>query len=183
MRARQQLLHHRPKGGSAKDKRLLAGTSIEHAIGKYMAALEIGSELGLVDRQKGDVEIARHGFDGANPESRILRLDLLFAGDQRDRILSHAIGDLVVDLTREQPQRQADHAGGMGQHALDGEMGLAGIGGAQHRRDTGTAGSRCSGRLRGKSDGHYASGLAGGPSIRPSRKLSVSQCDDEHACG
>ena len=38
----------------------------------------------------------------------------------------------VIDLARQQPQRQADHAGAMGQHALDGEMGLAGIGGAEN---------------------------------------------------
>ena len=117
------------------------GSAVIERLAEADNLLVVGSELDLVDRQKGDVEIARHGFDGANPESRILRLDLLFAGDQRDRILSHAIGDLVVHLTREQPQRQADHAGGMGQHALDGEMGLAGIGGTQHRRDAGTAGA------------------------------------------
>src|SRR5437016_10849288 len=45
----------------------------------------------------------------------------------------------------------------MRQHALDGEVGLAGIGGAQHCRDTGAAGSRRSGRLRRKSNSHYAS--------------------------
>src|SRR5262249_28249727 len=49
----------------------------------------------------------------------------------------------------------------MGQHSLDGEMGLAGVGGAQHCSDAGTAGSRCSGRLRRKSNGHYASRLGG----------------------
>ena len=74
---------------------------------------------------------------------------------------------LVVDLARQQPQRQPDHAGRMRQHALDGEMGLAGIGRAQHGRDAGAARSRCSGRLRGKRDGHYASGLAAKPSSRP----------------
>ena len=43
-------------------QRLLPGAGIEHSIGKDMAALEIGSQLNLVDCQKGDVEIARHSF-------------------------------------------------------------------------------------------------------------------------
>ena len=124
-----------------------------------MAALEIGAELDLVDRQERHVEVARHGFDGGDPEARIRRLDLLFAGDQRHRVLADAIDHLVVDLARQQPQRQPDHAAGMRQHALDGEMGLAGIGGPQHGRDAGAAGTRCSVRLRGKRNGHYASKL------------------------
>jgi len=59
-------------------------------------------------------------------------LDLFLAGDQRDRIRACAIGDLVVDLARQQTQRQADHAGGMRQHPLDREMGLAGVGRPEH---------------------------------------------------
>jgi hypothetical protein len=47
----------------------------------------------------------------------------------------------------------------MREHPLDGEMRLARIGGSQHCRYTGTAGSRCSGRLRRKTDSHYASEL------------------------
>ena len=43
--------------------------------------------------------------------------------------------DLVIDLARQQAQRQADHAGLVGQHPLDGEMGLAGVGGAEDGGD------------------------------------------------
>ena len=78
-------------------------------------------------------------------------------------VLAYTVGNLVVDLTRQQPQRQSDHAAGMRQHALDGEMGLSGVGGTEHRRDPGAAGSRCSGRLLRETDGHYASGLAREP--------------------
>ena len=46
-----------------------------------------------------------------------------------------AIDDLVVDLARQQPQRQADDPGGMRKHPLDRKMGLAGVGGAEHRGD------------------------------------------------
>jgi hypothetical protein len=92
-------------------------------------------------------------------ETQYRRLDLLLAGNQRDGLLAHPLGDLVVDLARQQPQRQPDHARGMREHPLDGEMRLARIGGSQHCRYTGTAGSRCSDRLRRKTDSHYASEL------------------------
>jgi len=36
--------------------------------------------------------------------------------------------DLVVDLARQEAQRQADHAGFVRQHTVDGEMGFAGVG-------------------------------------------------------
>ena len=39
----------------------------------------------------------------------------------------------VVILARQQAQRKADDAGGMAEQALDRQMGLAGVGGAEHR--------------------------------------------------
>ena len=51
---------------------------------------------------------------------------------ERDRLGADALDELVVDLAREQPQRQADDAGRMREHALDGEMRLAGIGRPEH---------------------------------------------------
>ena len=47
--------------------------------------------------------------------------------------------DLVVDLAREQPERQPDNADVMREHALDGEMGLAGIGRPEHGGDAAPA--------------------------------------------
>src|SRR5215831_14918033 len=125
-----------------------------------MPALEVGPQLDLVDRNKSHIEVTRHGLDGRDPEARIRRLDLLFAGDQGNGVLAHPIGDLVVDLAGEQPQRQANNAGRMRQHALDREMGLAGIGRAEHGGHAGAARSRRPGSLLGKRDSHYASGLA-----------------------
>ena len=46
----------RPHGGGAQHQGLLARAPIEHAVGEDMAAVEIGAELDLVDRQEGDVE-------------------------------------------------------------------------------------------------------------------------------
>ena len=66
--------------------------------------------------------------------ARALRLDLLLAGDERDAVGPDARGDLVVDLAREQTQRQADHPALVPEHALDGEVRLAGVGGPEHGR-------------------------------------------------
>ena len=71
MRAGQQPLDHRPHGGGAEHQRLLAPAPVEHAVGEDVAAFEIGAELHLVDRQEGDVEIARHRLDGRDPEARV----------------------------------------------------------------------------------------------------------------
>ena len=61
----------------------------------------------------------------------------------QDLPLLDLVDDALVDLAREQAQRQADHPRGMSDHALDGEMGLAGIGRAQHGRDAiGAGGGR-----------------------------------------
>ncbi len=141
MRARQQPLDHRPHGRGAEHQRLLAAAPVEHAIGEHMAALEIGAELHLVDRDEGDVEIARHRLHGGDPEARVRRLDLLLAGDQRDVLSADPLHAFVVDLAREQPQRQPDHARRMREHSLDREVGLAGIGRPEHCGDTGAAGA------------------------------------------
>ena len=108
---------------------------MQDAVGENVAAFEIGRDLDFVDGQETHVEIARHRLDGRDPVARILRLDLLFTRDERHAVNARAIGDLVVDLAREQPQRQADHAGGMPQHPLDGEMRLAGVGRPEHGGD------------------------------------------------
>ena len=69
MGAGQELLDHRPHGRGAEHQRLLAPAPVEHAVGEDMAALEIGAELDLVDGKKRDVEVARHGLDGRDPDS------------------------------------------------------------------------------------------------------------------
>ena len=120
------------------------------------------------------VETQKRGFGGLIFSSPVI---------SATASLPDPLDDLVVDLARQQPQRQPDHAGGMRQHALDGEMRLAGIGGSQHRRDTGAAGSRCSGRLRRKRNGHYASELVPAAATPLARLFPVSQCDAEHLAG
>ena len=150
---RQQALDDRAHGGGAQEQRLVAAAAVEDAIGEDVAAFEIGGDLDLVDGEEGDVEIPGHRLDRRDPIARVLRLDLLLAGDERDAGLAGAVGDLVVDLAREQAQRQADHARGMREHPLDGEMGLAGVGGTKHCGDAGAGHAIGSGALGGEGGG------------------------------
>ncbi len=156
--ARQQPLDHRPHGLGAQHQGLFAPAAIEHAVGEDVAALQIRAQLYLVDRHEGDIEVARHRLHGGDPEARIGRLDLLLAGHQRDRLRAGAFSHFIVDLARQEPQRQPDDPGGMGQHALDGEVRLAGIGRSENSGDTRTAGAGIASNRRGKGDGHLVSG-------------------------
>jgi hypothetical protein len=94
-------------------------------------------ELDLVDGQEVDLAAQRHGLDRADEIGGARRDDLLLAGDQGDRGLAAQLDDTVVDFAGQQPQRQADHARGVAQHPLDGQMGLASVGGAKNRRQLG----------------------------------------------
>ena len=152
---RQQPLDDRAHRRGPEQQRLVAAAPVEDAIGEDMAALEIGRDLDFVDREKRHVEIARHRLHGGDPVARFRRLDLLFARDQRHRVRAGAIGDLVVDLARQQPQRQADHAGGMRQQALDRQMRLAGIGRPEHGGDAGAGCTFVGERCHGRSESHY----------------------------
>ncbi len=95
-----------------------------------MAAFGIGAKLDLIDHKARDLDIERHGLDRADEVARARRDDLLLAGDEGGGGSPFEAHDLVIDLAREQAQRQADHAGAMGQHPLDGKMSLAGVCGA-----------------------------------------------------
>ena len=110
---------------------------MQQPVGENMPALGIGAELDFVHHQAGHRNFQRHGFDGADIEARALGHDLLFAGDQGDLVGAFEAHDAVIDFARQEPQRQADHAGAVRQHPLDGEKGLAGVGGAQDRADFG----------------------------------------------
>jgi hypothetical protein len=74
-----------------KQQRLVAAAAMQDAVGEHMPALEIGRDLDFIDGEKRHVEIPRHRLDGGDPVARVLRLDLLFAGDQRDALGARAI--------------------------------------------------------------------------------------------
>ena len=177
----QQPLDHRPDRGGAENQRFLAAAPVQDAVGEDVSALEIGGELDFVDRHESRIEIARHRLDGRDPEARIGGLDLLFAGDQRDRVRADPVGDLVVDLAREQAQRQPDHAGGMREHPLDREMGLAGIGRAEHGGDASAAVASVASNAGRKGNGHQDSENRGlmrrrAAPIRRGTGASASKC-------
>ncbi len=131
----------------AEQQRLGAAARVQQAVGEDVAALGIAGQLDLVDGEEVDVDVARHRLDGAHPIACPLRLDLLLAGDQRDLVGADPRGDLVVHLARQQAQRQSDHAAFVAEHALDGEVGLAGIGRAEHRRHMADARLEVAGHL------------------------------------
>src|SRR3954471_7917620 len=98
MRTRKQPLDHRAYGLGAEDESFFTSAAIEHAVGEDVTAFEIGPELNLIDSKKGHVEIPRHRLHGRYPVARIGRLDLLLAGNKRDRLGADPVDHLVVDL-------------------------------------------------------------------------------------
>ena len=113
---------------------------MQQAIREDMAAIGVGGELDLVDRQEIDIDVPRHGLDGRDPVARTLGLDLFLARDERDIARADAGHDPIVHFACEQPQRQADHPALVTEHALDGEMGLARVGRAEDGRHIADAG-------------------------------------------
>jgi hypothetical protein len=132
--ARHQGLDERAHRRRADEQGFGAAALVEDAVGEDVAAVEVGCELDLVHRHEGQVEVARHGLDGGDPVARVVGLDLLLAGDEGHLLRPHPLHHPPVDLAREKPQGQADHAGSVAEHALDGEMGLARVGGAENGR-------------------------------------------------
>lgn len=128
----QQALQDTLHGGGAQQQRFLAAAQVQDAIGEDVAALEVAGELHLVDGDEGGVGLARHGLDGADRIFGARWLDLFLAGNQRNLVGADLFADAGVDLARQKPERQADDSTLMRHHALDGEMGLAGVGRPEH---------------------------------------------------
>jgi hypothetical protein len=122
-------------GVGAEKERLLGAAGVQQPVGEDVAAVGVAGELDLVDREEVGQEVERHRLDGADPVGGAGGHDALLAGDQRDDGGAAERDDAVVDLAREQAQRQADDAGAVAEHALDGVVGLAGVGRAEHRAD------------------------------------------------
>ena len=145
--AGEQLADGVAHGRRAEQQRFAQAPRVEHAVGEDMAALAVGRELDLIDGHEVRFELPWHCFHGAHIEACGWRLDLLLACDERHLLGPRPGNDLVVDLAGQEPQRQADHAHLVCEHALDGQMRLAGIGGPEHRGDAAALGQTCG--LRG----------------------------------
>ena len=125
---------------------------MQQPVGKDMAAIKITRQLDFIDGNEINIDIAWHGLDRAHPVARAFRLDFLLARNKRNLVGANASHDLVVDFAGQQPQRQADHPRLMAQHALDGQMRLAGICRAQNRRHVTDAVSQVTAHARGLPD-------------------------------
>ena len=101
---------HRAQAFRTEDHRLLATAHVEHPVGKDMPALGIRAQLCFIERRKGDVPADRHRFGGAQQPARARRHDLFLAGDQADFLWPLDRDNAVINLTRKQAQRKADHA-------------------------------------------------------------------------
>ena len=126
----QQAVQHRADGLGAQQHGLLRAARVQQPVGEDVAALGIGASW-ISSTARNDTAVERHGFDGADEIARAGRGDLLLAGDQRHLRGALDLHDAVVVLARQQAQREADHARCVAEHALDGEMGLAGVGGTE----------------------------------------------------
>ena len=133
----QEPAHEWGHGRCAEQHGLAPPARVKQALGEDMPALGIGGELHLVDGQELHVAPERHSLHRAHEIGRPGGNDLLFAGDQGHA--AHAPGGRhsIVDLPGQKAQRQADHAGGVAQHTLHRQVGLAGVGGAEDGDDLG----------------------------------------------
>ena len=122
-------------GVGPHEQRLMQAPRAQQTVGKDMAALGIGAKLDLVDGYEIRAHLLRHRLDSAHPILRARRHDPLFARDQRHHRGPARLDDPVIDLTRQKPQRQADHPGPMGQHPFDCIGRLAGICRAENGHD------------------------------------------------
>ena len=75
-----------------------------------MAAFGIGAKLDFIDCHEIGAHTVRHRLDRADPVLGAGRHDPFLARDQRHNRRATSGNDLVIDLARQQAQRQADHA-------------------------------------------------------------------------
>ncbi len=76
---------------------------MQQPVGEDVAALGVGGELDLVDRDERDRAVDRHGFDGAHEIAGAGRDDLFLAGHQRDLRWALHLHETVVVFARQQP--------------------------------------------------------------------------------
>ncbi len=97
-----------------------------------MAPIRVRTKLDLIDSDKIRAHALGHRLNRADPIGRARRHDPFFARHQRHNAGATHRDDPVIDLPRQQPQRQADDARAMGQHPLNRVVCLARIGRAKN---------------------------------------------------
>ena len=106
-------------------------------VGEDMATVGVGAKLDLIHRDEIGANVQGHGFNRADPILAAVGHDSLFASHQPHHRGPSLGDDPVINLARQQSQRQADNAGTMGQHAFNRVMSFAGVGRPKDRRDPG----------------------------------------------
>ena len=104
----------------------------QQPVGENMATLRISTELDFIHCQVIGAHPFRHRLNSADPILRARRHNPLFASDQSHHGWPAQRDNPVIDLTRQQAQRQADDARPMAQHAFNGVGGFTCVGGAQN---------------------------------------------------
>ena len=137
-------MHQRLHGIGAEEPGLDAAPGVEQAVGEDVPPLAMRAQLDLVDGDEVHAALHWHGLDGADEVASPSRDALLFAGHQRHVGLADFGGHAVVDLAGQQAQRQTDHAGRVLEHALDGAVRLARVGGPEQGRERGSLGHAAS---------------------------------------
>ncbi len=137
-----QPLQRRPHRIRAQQHRLMPPTRPENTIREDVTTIRVLRELYLVDGDKvralTPIHAAhRHRLDRAGEIPRRLRPDAFLARDQRASLRALHLHHPVIDLARQQAQRQPDHPRPMRQHPLDGEVRLAGVRRTQNGPDNG----------------------------------------------
>ena len=90
-----------PHGLRAQKPRFPSSARVAQPVGEDVAALVVGGELYLVDRQKVDVAVHRHGLDRADPIRGRSRHTLLLARHKTDPALADPRRNTVVDFAGE----------------------------------------------------------------------------------
>ncbi len=107
----------------------------QQPVGEDMPAFRVGAKLDLIHRNEIGADLQRHRLHRADPILGPFRHDALLSRHKRHHRGAALGHDAVIDLAREQAQRQADHPGPVCQHPLDGVVGLARVGRAEDRDD------------------------------------------------
>ncbi len=110
---------------------------IQQTVSKDMAPFGIGAELDFINGQKIAPHALGHRLNRADPIGRTRRHDPLFSGHKRHDAGATHSHNPVVNLARQEPQRQADHTGAVGQHPFNRVVRLASIRRPKHGRDPG----------------------------------------------
>ena len=111
----------------------MQAAGMQQSVGEHMTAVRVCAKLDFVNRHEIRANFQRHGFDRANPILGAVRNNPFLARDQCNAIEATNGLDPVIDLSRQQAQRQTNDACAVGKHPFNGVMCFACIRGAKHR--------------------------------------------------